>query len=119
MNTLQGISASTGAALGPFHVMATALPKPSSIKTALTSQQERENLTRAAKAIADELRDRSLRTSGEAQEILLASSEIAQDSALLSEAEVLIDKGHSAAYAIWEAAEVFSALLTQSGGYLA
>ena len=119
MNTLQGVSASTGAALGPFHVMATALPKPSSIKTALTSQQERENLTRAAKAIADELRDRSLRTSGEAQEILLASSEIAQDSALLSEAEALIDKGHSAAYAIWEAAEVFFALLTQSGGYLA
>lgn len=119
MTTLQGVSASTGAALGPFHLMAAALPKPSPIKSALTSQQERENLTRAAKTIADELADRALRTSGEAQEILLASSEIAQDSALLSEAEALINKGHSAAYAIWEAAEVFSALLTQSGDYLA
>lgn len=119
MSTFQGVSASTGAALGPFQLMATALPKPSSIKSALASQQERENLTRAAKAIAEELADRALRSSGEAQEILLASSEIAQDSALLSEAETLINEGHSAAYAIWEAAEVFSTLLRQSGGYLA
>lgn len=119
MSTLQGVSASTGAALGSFHVMAAALPKPSSIKTILTAQQERENLTRAIKTIADELADRASRTTGEAQEILLASSEIAQDSALLSEAETLINKGHSAAYAIWEAVEVFSALLTKTGGYLA
>lgn len=119
MSTLLGVSASTGAALGPFHVMAAALPKPSSIQSTLTQQQERENLTRAVKTISDELADRAFRTSGEAQEILLASSEIAQDSALLSEAETLIDKGHSAAYAIWEAADVFSSILEKSGGYLA
>jgi phosphotransferase system enzyme I (PtsI) len=119
MITLQGVAASTGAALGPFHVMAAELPKPSSIQSTLTSSQESENLTRAIKTVADELADRALRTTDEARDILLASNEIAQDSALLSEAEILINKGHNAAYAIGEATEIFSQLLTKSGGYLA
>lgn len=119
MDALQGISASTGAALGPFRVMAAALPKPSSIKSTLTPVQERENLHHAVKTISDELTSRAARTSGEAQEILEASSEIAQDSALLSTAESLIDKGYGAAYAMWEASEVFTQLLIEAGGYLA
>lgn len=85
----------------------------------LTPVQERENLHHAVKAISDELASRAARTSGEAQEILEASSEIAQDSALLSTAESLIDKGYGAAYAIWEASEVFTQLLIEAGGYLA
>jgi len=119
LDALQGISASTGAALGPFQVMAAALPKPSSIKSTLTPVQERENLHHAVKTISDELASRAARTSGEAQEILEASSEIAQDSALLSTAESLIDKGYGAAYAMWEASEVFTQLLIEAGGYLA
>ncbi len=119
MDALQGISASTGAALGPFQVMAAALPKPSSIKSTLTPVQERENLHHAVKTVSDELANRAARTSGEAQEILEASSEIAQDSALLSTAESLIDKGYGAAYALWEASEVFTQLLIEAGGYLA
>ena len=119
MNALQGISASTGAALGPFQVMAAALPKPSSIKSTLTPSQERENLHHAVKMISEELASRAARASGEAQEILEASSEIAQDSALLSTAESLIDKGYGAAYAMWEASEVFTQLLIEAGGYLA
>lgn len=119
MDALQGISASTGAALGPFQVMAASLPKPSSIKSTLTLAQERENLHHAVKAISDELASRAARTSGQAQEILEASSEIAQDSALLSTAESLIDKGYGAAYAMWEASEVFTQLLIEAGGYLA
>lgn len=99
--------------------MAAALPKPSSIKSTLTPVQERENLHHAVKAISDELASRAARTSGQAQEILEASSEIAQDSALLSTAESLIDKGYGAAYAIWEASEVFTQLLIEAGGYLA
>lgn len=119
VDALQGISASTGAALGPFQVMAAALSKPSSMKSSLTSEQERENLHRAVKTISEELASRAARTTGEAQEILEASSEIAQDSALLSTAESLIDKGFGAAYAMWEASEVFSQLLIEAGGYLA
>ena len=119
MEALQGISASTGAALGPFQVMAAALPKPSSTKSTLTPEQERENLHYAVKTISDELAARAARTTGEAKEILEATSEIAQDSALLSTAESLIDKGYGSAYAMWEASEVFSQLLIEAGGYLA
>lgn len=99
--------------------MAAALPRPSSIKSTLTPVQERENLHHAVKTISDELASRAARTSGQAQEILEASSEIAQDTALLSTAESLIDKGYGAAYAMWEASEVFSQLLIEAGGYLA
>lgn len=119
MDTLQGISASTGAALGPFQVMAAALPKPSSTKSTLSAEEERANLHAAVKTISAELANRAARTSGDAQEILEASSEIAQDTALLSTAESLIDKGYAAAYAMWEASEVFSQLLIEAGGYLA
>lgn len=105
--------------MGPFQVMAAALPKPSSIKSTLTPSQERENLHHAVKMISEELASRAARTAGEAQEILEASSEIAQDSALLSTAESLIDKGYGAAYAMWEASEVFTQLLIEAGGYLA
>ncbi|MBI3429172.1 MAG: phosphoenolpyruvate--protein phosphotransferase [Actinobacteria bacterium] len=119
MDALQGISASTGAALGPFQVMAAALPRPSSTKSTLVPAQELENLHHAAKTISDELAARASRTTGEAKEILEASSEIAQDSALLSTAESLINKGYGSAYAMWEASEVFSQLLIEAGGYLA
>ena len=119
MDALQGISASTGAALGPFQVMTAALPKPSSTKSALTPEEERENLHHAVRTISDELAARAARTTGEAQEILEATSEIAQDSALLSTAESLIDKGYGSTYAMWEASEVFSRLLIEAGGYLA
>lgn len=99
--------------------MAAALPKPSSIKSQLSPAQERENLHHAVKEISEELAARAERASGEARDILLASSEIAQDSALISAAESLIDKGNGAAYAMWEASEVFSQLLIEAGGYLA
>lgn len=119
MITLQGISASTGTAIGPFYVMPTALPKPNLSASLLTPAEEIGNLRRAAKIIADQLLERAERTSGEAQEILYASSDIAQDSALISAAESLILKGSTAAYAIWEASEVFAQLLIEAGGYLA
>ena len=119
MDALKGISASSGAALGPFHVMAAALPKPLPDQPSLTPEHEMERLTKAAKTISDEMADRALKTSGEAQEILLAASDIAQDGALLSTAESLINKGNNATFAIWHATEVFTQLLVEAGGYLA
>lgn len=119
MDALQGISASAGAAIGPFHVMAPALPRPQQEHSSLTPEQEMERLTRASTIISDELTDRALKTDGQAREILLASSDIAQDSALLSTAESLINKGDVAPHAIWQASEVFTQLLIEAGGYLA
>ena len=119
MIELKGISASTGAALGPFYLMPAAIPKPSTAQSVLSPEIEIENLNRAAKLVSEQLSDRAERISGEAQAILFASSEIAVDSALLSTAESQIRKGSTAVAAIWEASEVFSQLLTEAGGYLA
>ncbi len=119
MKTIHGISASTGAAVGSFYVMPTAITKPGSSPSELNQEVEIENLRHAAKRVSDQLLERAGRATGEAQEILYASSDIAQDSALLSTAESLIQKGSSAALAIWEASEVFAQLLVEAGGYLA
>ncbi|TRZ88339.1 MAG: phosphoenolpyruvate--protein phosphotransferase [Streptomycetaceae bacterium] len=119
MTTLQGISASTGAALGPFHIMAAALPKPSSMQSGSGAEFELDNLSRAIKAVSNELGERAERSEGLAQEILYATQEMTEDSALFSEAESLLAKGHTAAYSIWEAAEIFTRLLINAGGYLA
>ena len=119
MTTLQGISASTGAALGPFHIMAAALPKPSSMQSGSGAEFELDNLSRAIKAVSNELGERAERSEGLAQEILYATQEMTEDSALFSEAESLLAKGHTAAYSMWEAAEIFTRLLINAGGYLA
>lgn len=119
MIELQGISASTGAALGSFYLMPSAISKPADSQLKNDADDEVARLNSAAQQTSDYLADRAGRVSGEAQEILYASSEIAVDSALLSTAESLIRKGNSAESAIWEASEVFSQLLTEAGGYLA
>ena len=119
MIELKGISASIGAAVGPFYLMPAAIAKPATAQSKLTPELEIENLNRAAKLVSEQLSERAERSEGEAQAILFASSEIAVDSALLSTAESQIRKGSTAVAAIWEASEVFSQLLTEAGGYLA
>ena len=99
--------------------MPTAIIKPESTQSELNQEVEIESLHRAVKIVSDQLLERAERATGEAQEILYASSDIAQDSALLSTAESSIHKGNSAARAIWEASEVFAQLLVEAGGYLA
>lgn len=119
MIELQGISASTGAALGSFYLMPSPISKPADSSSSEEPEAEIQKLNVAAKEVSDQLMERAERVTGEAQAILYASSEIAVDSALLSTAESLIRKGNSAVSAIWEASEVFSQLLTEAGGYLA
>ncbi|MBC7463131.1 MAG: phosphoenolpyruvate--protein phosphotransferase [Actinobacteria bacterium] len=119
MIELQGISASTGAALGSFYLMPLPISKPTESLSSDEPDTEIEKLNAAANQISDLLAERAERVTGEAQAILYASSEIAVDTALLSTAESLIRKGNSAVSAIWEASEVFSQLLTEAGGYLA
>ena len=99
--------------------MPTAISKPASTLSALGVEQEIKKLNEAVTFVSEQLLERAHRANGEAQEILYASSEIAQDSALISTAESLIRKGNTAELAIWDASEVFAALLIEAGGYLA
>lgn len=116
---LKGLSASSGAAVGPFFLLSTNIPTPNSQMSQLSFEQEGHLLNLAIKRVGQDLEARAARTVGELHDILLATVEIATDSAIAEEAAGFIASGHTASYAIVKATEVFQELLRASGGYLA
>jgi phosphotransferase system enzyme I (PtsI) len=116
---LKGLSASSGAAVGPFFLLSTNIPKPNSQMSQLSFEQEGHLLNLAIKRVGQDLEARAARTVGELHDILLATVEIATDPAIAEEAAGFIASGHTASYAIVKATEVFQELLRASGGYLA
>ena len=119
MTTLTGIPASSGAAVGPFFLLNTNIPIPTGQPSHQSFEAEGHALNLAIKTVGADLEARAARTTGELQEILLATAEIATDPAISEEAAGFIASGHTASYAMVKATEVFQELLTASGGYLA
>lgn len=119
MNSLTGIPASSGAAIGPFFLLTTDIPVASPAPSELGAEQESANLNQAMAAVGRDLQSRADRTEGELHEILVAIAEIATDPAIAEEAISFIEKGHTASYAILKATELFQDLLAAAGGYLA
>lgn len=116
---LKGLSASSGAAVGPFFLLSTNIPTPNSQMSQLSFEQEGHLLNLAIKRVGQDLEARAARTVGELHDILLATVEIATDPAIAEEAAGFIASGHTASYAIVKATEVFQELLRASGSYLA
>ena len=116
---LKGLSASSGAAVGPFFLLSTNIPTPNSQMSQLSFEQEGHLLNLAIKTVGQDLEARAARTVGELHDILLATVEIATDPAIAEEAAGFIASGHTASYAMVKATEVFQELLGASGGYLA
>lgn len=116
---LKGLSASSGAAVGPFFLLSTNIPTPNSQISQLSFEQEGHLLNLAIKRVGQDLEARAARTVGELHDILLATVEIATDPAIAEEAAGFIASGHTASYAIVKATEVFQELLRASGSYLA
>lgn len=119
MIALNGVAASSGAALGQFFLLTTEIPVSSPSPSTISIDEEKAALTAAIDFVGKDLSDRADRSHGELQEILLAVGEIATDPALLEEAFNFIDQGHTASYAINQATDIFKELLLASGGYLA
>ena len=119
MKTLTGIPASSGAAVGPFFLLNTNIPVASGQPSHMSFEQEGHALNLAIKHVGLDLTARAARATGELQEILLATAEIATDPAIAEEAAGFIASGHTASYAMVKATEVFHDLLAASGGYLA
>ncbi len=119
MIALNGVAASSGAALGQFFLLTTEIPLSSPSPSTNSVDEEKAALTSAIDFVGNDLSDRAERSHGELQEILLAVGEIATDPALLEEAFNFIDQGHTASYAITQATDIFKELLLASGGYLA
>ena len=119
MIALNGVAASSGAALGQFFLLTTEIPIASPSHSLLTAPKEKAILGAALDYVGTDLSERAERSTGELRDILLAVAEIATDPALLEEAHTFIDQGHTASYAISQATEIFKELLGSSGDYLA
>jgi len=119
LKTLSGIPASSGLAVGPFFLLNNEIPVPSSQKSDQNPEIEIEILEAAVKKVGLALRARANGLEGATREILLATAEIATDSAITQEAAALIADGHTSGYAISKAMETFRDLLKASGGYMA
>jgi phosphotransferase system enzyme I (PtsI) len=119
VTTLTGIPASSGAAVGPFFLLNSNIPVPTSQLSHQSFEAEGLALKLAIKRVGLDLVSRAARTTRELQDILLATAEIATDPAITEEALGFMKNGHTASYAMVKATEVFQELLTASGGYLA
>ena len=119
IQSLFGIPASSGATVGPFFLLHTNIPVPTAQPSDKGFEAEGHALNLAIKTVGADLEARAARTSGELQEILLATAEIATDPAIAEEAAGFIASGHTASYAMVKATDVFQELLKASGGYLA
>jgi len=116
---LNGVAASSGAALGQFFLLTTEIPATSPAPSSLSPDEEKQSLSAAIEYVGADLSERAERSTGELRDILLAVSEIATDPALIEEAHTFIDQGHTASFSISQATDIFKELLESSGGYLA
>jgi len=83
VTTLSGIPASSGAAVGPFFLLNTNIPVPTGQPSHQSFEAEGHALNLAIKNVGLDLEARAARTTGELQEILLATAEIATDPAIV------------------------------------
>ena len=119
---LHGRGVSAGSAAAPVARLAPAIGEPEAGVTLDPDARAAEaaRIAPAAATVADTLRDRAGRASGDAVAILEATALIALDPELSSTAEQSVrDRGLSAPRALWEAASGFEEMLTSLGGRMA
>ena len=119
---LRGRGVSQGRTAAPVRHLAPALPEPDPTEVIPPAERaaEASAIEWASVAVADQLRSRTVRATGETRAILDASRLLASDPELVSEATALVrSKGRSAARAVWETAGAHERGLTALGGRMA
>ncbi|WP_334153131.1 phosphoenolpyruvate--protein phosphotransferase [Microbacterium sp.] len=119
---LRGRGVSPGRTAAPVRHLAPALPEPdpTAIIPPADRAAEASAIEWASVAVADQLRSRTVRATGETRAILDASRLLASDPELVSEATALVrSKGRSAARAVWETAGAHERGLAALGGRMA
>lgn len=117
---LSGVGVSPGKASGPVVVVATDLGEPAAGPAPANLQAEAGTIGHAAASVAARLSDRARFVSGDARSVLETTAAMAQDPALVANAEQLVtEKSLPAPRAVWEAADGFIGMLRSAGGYLA
>lgn len=113
------LGVSPGRAVAPVVHLAAGLLEPAP-EPALPNDRravEAERITASAARVADALRARAAAAAGEARDILQATALMAADPGLLDTARAsVLERGDSAARAVWEAAHALAGMLADLGG---
>lgn len=118
MTTLRGIGVGRGLAVGTVLRMPDPIPEPPTTPSTLGPDAEKERVTHALAATAEDIRERAVKAGGKAGEVLDAQALMMEDPMLRTEVDNRIDTGATAERAVHEAFGVFRDMLAAVGGYL-
>lgn len=118
MSTLRGVGVGRGLAVGTVLRMPDPLPEPATTLSTLGPDAEKERVTHALAATADDIRSRAAKAGGTAGEVLEAQALMMDDPMLRTDVDARIDTGKTAERAVHEAFGVFRDMLAGIGGYL-
>ncbi len=119
MTVLRGIGVGRGIAVGPVLRMPDPLPAPPTTQSTLGPDAEKERVTHALAATAEDIRARATKAGGKAGEVLEAQALMLDDPMLKSDVDSRIDTGTTAERAVHEAFGVFRDMLAGMGEYMA
>lgn len=117
--TLTGIGVGRTLAVGPVRRMSDPLPEPPTTASTLGPDAEKERVTHALAATADDIRQRAARAGGKAGEVLEAQALMVDDPTLRTDIDARIDTGNTAERAVFDAFDVFVEMLRGMGEYMA
>jgi phosphotransferase system enzyme I (PtsI) len=116
---LHGVGVGRGLAVGQVLRMQDPLPEPPTTQSTLGPDAEKERVTRALAATADDLRSLAATVGGTAGEVLEAQALMADDPTLRVDVDARIDSGATAERAVHEAFGVFRDMFAGMGEYMA
>ena len=119
MTTLHGVGVGRGLAVGPVLRMPDPLPEPPTTQSTLGPDAEKERVTHAVAATAEDIRARAAKAGGAAGEVLEAQALMVDDPTLRGDVDSRIDTGATAERAVHEAFAVFRDMLAGMGEYMA
>lgn len=119
MTTLHGVGVGRGIAVGTVLRMPDPLPDPPTTPSTLGPDAEKERVTHALAATADDIRARAAKAGGKAGEVLEAQALMMDDPMLKTDVDARIDNGATAERAVHEAFGVFRDMLAGMGEYMA
>jgi len=118
VTTLTGIGVGRGVAVGPVRRMADPLPEPPTTSSTLGPDAEKERVTHALAATAEDILARAGKAGGKAGEVLEAQAMMVDDPTLRTDIDTRIDKGATAERAVYDAFAVFIEMLKGLGEYM-
>jgi len=119
VTTHSGIGVGRGLAVGPVLRMADPLPEPPTTPSTLGPDAEKERVTHALAAVADDIRSRARQAGGEAGDVLEAQALMVDDPTLRTDIDTRIDTGATAERAVFDGFAVFIDMLAGLGEYMA